>query len=263
MRDMLRGKVYLVGAGPGDPELLTLKAQRVLREAEVVIYDRLVSPEVLAMASPAAQLIYAGKEQGQQEEIQKEIDGLMLEHAGAGRIVVRLKSGDPMVFGRGAEEWILLAQRGVDVEMVPGVSAALAVPALVGVPLTCRGVASSFAVIAGHRQNLSAQNWSRYQNVDTLVVLMGVENRRSIARNLIKTGRSTDEPVAFIERGSTDRERVVVSKLLDVARGTVEVQAPAIFIVGQVVRLRRNLQAFRKAVAKEGAMAHSGAMASR
>jgi uroporphyrin-III C-methyltransferase len=135
------------------------------------------------------------------------------------------------------------------VEVVPGVSSALAVPALAGVPLTCRGMASSFAVIAGHRQNLSQQNWSRYLHVDTLVILMGVENRRSIARSLIKAGRSTEEPVAFIERGSSDAERVVVSRLFEVARGTVEVEAPAIFIVGQVVRMRRRLSAPRQRTA--------------
>ena len=251
MREINKGKVYLVGAGPGDPELLTLKAQRVLREADVVIYDRLVSPEILAMANPEARLIYAGKEQGQQEQIQREIDSLMREHARAGRTVLRLKSGDPMVFGRGAEEWISLAQSGIEVELVPGVSSALAVPALAAVPLTYRGVASSFAVIAGHRQNLSTQNWSRYLHVDTLVILMGVENRRAIARSLIKAGRSTEEPVAFVERGSTEDERVVISRLFEVSRGTVDVQPPAIFVVGQVVRMRRSLMAVRTAAIRQ------------
>jgi uroporphyrin-III C-methyltransferase len=152
-----------------------------------------------------------------------------------------------MVFGRGAEEWISLAQTGVDVELVPGVSSALAVPALAGVPLTCRGIASSFAVIAGHRRNLSPQNWSRYLHVDTLVILMGVENRRSIARSLIKAGRGIEEPVAFIERGATDAEHVVVSRLFEVSRGTVDVRPPAIFVVGHVVRMRRSLMAVKRA----------------
>jgi siroheme synthase len=143
------------------------------------------------------------------------------------------------------------------VEVVPGVSSALAVPALAGVPLTCRGVASSFAVIAGHRQTLSGENWTRYLQVDTLVILMGVENRRAIARGLIQAGRSTEEPVAFIERGTSEGERVVVSRLLEVARGGVEVRAPAIFVVGQTVRMRRRLGALRER-ARRGAAVEAG-----
>jgi uroporphyrin-III C-methyltransferase len=251
MTQTATGKVYLVGAGPGDPELLTLKALRLLREADVVIYDRLVSPRTLALANCDARLIHAGKEQGQQERIQREIESQMLENALAGRIVVRLKGGDPMVFGRGAEEWRFLAERGIAVELVPGVSSALAVPALAGLPLTCRGVASSFAVIAGHRRNLSTQNWARYLHVDTLVILMGVDNRRSIARNLIKAGRSTEEPLAFVERGSTESERVVTATLGEVARGVIEVRPPAILVIGQAVRLRRSLQAAVRAAERE------------
>ena len=153
------GKVYLVGAGPGDPELLTLKAARLLAEARVVIYDRLVPNQIVAYANPRAQFIYVGKEPGRQEAIQSETFAALAEHAAKPGIVVRLKGGDPMVFGRGGEEWLQLAQRGIDVEVVPGVSAAIAVPALAGIPLTYRGVASSFAVIAGHRQNLQPPDW--------------------------------------------------------------------------------------------------------
>jgi uroporphyrin-III C-methyltransferase len=132
----------------------------------------------------------------------------------------------------------------VEVELVPGISSALAVPALSGIPVTLRGVAASFAVIAGHRQNQKKQEWARYRDVDTLVVLMGVENRASIAENLITAGRDSAEPVAFIERGSTDRERVVTSTLAKVARGEADVASPAVFVIGQVVSLRRKLKRF-------------------
>jgi uroporphyrin-III C-methyltransferase len=238
------GKVYLVGAGPGDPGLLTYKAFQLLQIADVVIYDRLVSAEVLAVANPRALFIFAGKLQGEQERIQSEIHAHLLTHVNASKTVIRLKGGDPMVFGRGAEEWSFLNKHGIEVELVPGISSSLAVPALSGIPVTLRGVATSFAVIAGHRENLKPQEWARYLMVDTLVVLMGVENRAAIATNLIRAGRNREEPVAFIERGSTDRQRVVTAKLADVARGQVDVNAPAVFVIGQVVRMRRHLKQF-------------------
>ena len=240
------GKVYLVGAGPGDPELLTLKAARLLAEARVVIYDRLVPNQIVAYANPRAHFIYVGKEPGRQEEIQSETFAALAEHAAKPGIVVRLKGGDPMVFGRGGEEWLQLAQRGIDVEVVPGVSAAIAVPALAGIPLTYRGVASSFAVIAGHRQNLQLPDWAPYRCIDTLVVLMGVEFRDIIATTLIDLGRPASEPVAFIECGSTANERVVVATLGEVARRAVEVAAPAVFVIGQVVTLRAALASASK-----------------
>ncbi len=238
---MQRGKVYLVGAGPGDPELLTLKALKILDVADVVIYDRLVSDEVLALANPRATLIYAGKEGGQQDEVQSRIYEYFLTHAGRGLTVVRLKGGDPMVFGRGAEEMRFLAGHGIGVEIVPGISSAIAAPSLAGIPLTSRGTASSFAVIAGHRQSVVDLDWSVYRSVDTLVVLMGVENRDFIAASLIDAGRPATEPVAFIEQVSTARERVVESTLGEVARGNVAVESPAVFVIGEVVALRPSL----------------------
>lgn len=243
------GKVYLIGAGPGDPELLTLKAARILSQADVVIYDRLVSAEVLTLANPSAKLIFAGKRQGQQEPIQREIFRLLLDYCGSAGVVVRLKGGDPMIFARGAEEWEFLARHGVEVEIVPGVSSSIAIPSLAGVPLTYRGVASSFAVVAGHRQNMRAPDWAKYGQIDTLVILMGVANRRLIARHLMNSGRRAAEPVAFIERGSTERERIITATLDEVARGAVEVDSPAIFVIGEVVRLRERLAAVREEVA--------------
>lgn len=235
-------KVYLVGAGPGDPDLLTVKAHRLLKRADVVLYDRLVSADVLAIVNPQATMIYVGKWQGEQERVQREIHELLLEEARPGRVVVRLKGGDPMIYARGGEEWALLAENGIDVEVVPGISAALAVPSLAGIPLTYRGVAASFAVATGHRQNLEAGNWMQYRAVDTLVVLMGVEFRDIIAAQLIASGRSPQEPIAFIERGTTRNERVMTATLGEAARGLVEVKSPAVFVIGEVVRLRKRLR---------------------
>ena len=176
------GKVFLVGAGPGNPELLTVKALRILERADVVVYDRLVSPEILALAE-RAELVDGGKRHGEQQRIQDEINHLMVSHARAGRTVARLKAGDPMIFARGAEEWEYLLRHGIEVEIVPGVSSALAVPSLAGIPPTCRGVAASFAVIAGHRESFMRTDWSQYASIDTLIILMGVENREYIAES--------------------------------------------------------------------------------
>ena len=217
------GKVYLLGAGPGDPELLTLKALRILEKAEVVLYDHLVSAEILALANPAALLIHTGKRHGEQEAIQNEINELMLHHASLGRTVVRLKSGDPMVFSRGAEEWALLRMQG-------STSA-----------ISCRGIASSFAVITEHNQKFKSPEWAKFQAIETLVVLMGFQNRSTIATELIFVGRPHTQPFAFVERGLTDRERVVESTLEKVASGEVSVSSPAVWVIGEVVRMRSQL----------------------
>lgn len=238
-----RGKLYLIGAGPGDPDLLTLKAARILGECDVVLYDRLVSRAVLRLARPDAQLIYVGKHEGQQDCGQARIFDLIRDRADAGRTVARLKGGDPLIFGRGAEEWRVALEHGIEVELIPGISSALAVPGLAGIPLTYRGVAQSFAVVTAHCREGQTQNWSSYAGIDTLVVLMGVANRTFIAQSLIAAGRSADEPVAFIERGTLPEERVVESSLGAVAAGAVEVQSPAVFVIGQVVTLRRVLSA--------------------
>lgn len=235
------GKVYLVGAGPGDPELLTLKAVRALQEADVILYDRLVGPEVLTFAAPQAERIYVGKEAGEQHLVQEQIMALLVAYARQGKTVVRLKGGDPLVFGRGGEEWQVLRERGVTVELIPGISSAVAVPGRAGIPLTFRGMATAFAVVTGHCQKGRSQDWSRYAGIDTLVILMGVTQRASIAQALIEAGRPPEEPVAFIERGTTPQERVVVTTLAAVAHGRVDVRSPAVFVVGQVVKLREKL----------------------
>ena len=230
---------YIVGAGPGDPRLLTLRAYELIQTAEVILYDRLVSNEILALIPESTEQIYAGKLQGEQAEMQAFIGRMLVEYALAGRRVVRLKGGDPLVFGRGAEEWRLLREAGIEVEIVPGVSSALAVPGLAGIPPTFRGIAEGFAVVTGHlRDGADVVDWSKYASADTLIILMGVRTRAAIARELIRCGRPADQPVAFIERGATPDERVVTATLQDVADDSVEVENPAVFVAGEVVRLR-------------------------
>lgn len=231
------GKLYLIGAGPGDPELLTIKAARVLRECDVVLYDRLVSSQILSHARPDAELIYVGKHAGEQEYTQQTIFELIAARASAGKIVGRLKGGDPLVFGRGAEEWLLALERGIPVELVPGISSAVAVPGLAGIPVTFRGVSQSFAVITAHCHEGRTADWSRYLHIDTLVVLMGVTNRAFVAQSLIAAGRRESEPVAFIEQGSLPDERITRSSLAEVAAGRVDVRSPAVLVIGEVVNL--------------------------
>ena len=237
--DLKTGKLYLIGAGPGDPELLTLKAARVLKECDVVLYDRLTTPEILALASPNAELVYVGKHDGEQEREQARIFELILEHAKAGRSVARLKGGDPLVFGRGAEEWDVANEHGIPVELIPGISSAIAVPGLAGIPLTFREVSRSFAVVTGHWKTGTNMDWTPYAKIDTLVILMGTRQRVSIAQSLIAAGRSGREPVAFVEQGSLPGVRVVETDLITLAKGNVEVSGPAVMVVGEVVRHRQ------------------------
>ena len=240
------GKLYLIGAGPGDPELLTLKAVRCLGLCDVVLYDRLVDPKILDFARPGAMRINVGKHQGEQEHKQNYILDLIQEHALAGRVVGRVKGGDPLVFGRGAEEWAFALKLGIDVELIPGVSSAIAVPALAGIPVTYRKLSQSFAIVTGHCHEGRTHEWERYATVDTLVILMGVRNRAFIAKSLIAAGRNPAEPVAFIQRGTMPDEKVVTSTLREVAEERVDVHSPVVFVVGDVVKLRNQLLAISK-----------------
>lgn len=231
--------IYIVGGGPGRADLLTVRAARILARADAVLYDRLVSAEVLELVRPGAELHSVGKEEGRQEEIQNHILELLADCAKRHDVVVRLKGGDPMVFGRGAEEWLHLAEQGYAVEVVPGISSAVAVPELAGIPVTFRGVAGGFAVVTGNRKAGCCQEWEAYARVDTLVVLMGVARRGEIAACLMKHGRNAETPVAFIENGTTSEERVVVTTLAGAA--AAEVSSPAVMVIGEVVALRGKL----------------------
>lgn len=215
-----------------------MKAVRVLKECDVILYDRLVNEAVLNGTKRHAERIYVGKREGEQEPVQAQIFALILQHARAGKVVGRLKGGDPLIFGRGAEEWAWAAKHGIDVELIPGVSSSIAVPGAAGIPLTFRDLSQSFAVITGHLAETDGHSWERYRDVDTLVVLMGVKNRRAIAAALIAAGRPRLEPVVFIQNGTLPKEHVISGTLGAVADGQVEVKNPAVFVIGQVVTLR-------------------------
>ena len=219
-----------------------MKAARILRQCDVVLYDRLVHPEIVALARPDAECIYVGKHQGEQELRQEEIFDLIRDRALQGKTVGRLKGGDSLVFGRGAEEWQLALAHGIRVELIPGISSAVSVPGLAGIPLTFRSVSQSFAVVTGHCREGLEHAWEHYARVDTLVILMGVKNRQTIASGLIAAGRPANQAAAFVYRGSLQEEQTIVSTLAEVAAGKVEVRNPAVFVIGEVVNLRRVLK---------------------
>jgi len=243
------GFVSLVGAGPGDPGLITLRGIEALGRAQVVVYDYLASPELLRHAPPNAELIYVGKKAGQHTLPQAEINALLVRLAAAGQRVVRLKGGDPFVFGRGGEEAEALAAAGVPFEVVPGVTSAVAVPAYAGIPVTQRGLASSVAVVTGHEDPEKAEsaiNWDALVGVDTLVFLMGVGNLPAIARELQARGRAASTPAAVIQWGTLGSQRTVTGTLGTIAARVQEagLTAPAVTVVGQVVALRERLRWF-------------------
>lgn len=242
------GKVYLVGAGPGDPKLITLKGIECLQRADVVIYDLLVNVKLLEHASPHAKKIYGGKMAGEQERLQSEINELMVQHATAGKTVVRLKGGDPFVFGRGGEEALILANAGIDFEIVPGISSAIAAPAYAGIPVTHREYASSVAIVTGHSAALGSDSPVRWEQlstaVDTLVVLMGIGHLRQITERLINYGRNPETSVALIHWGTTPQQETLEGTLADIAHKAESVgfRSPAAIVVGEVNTLRNDLR---------------------
>jgi uroporphyrinogen III methyltransferase / synthase len=241
------GTVYLVGAGPGDPGLLTVRAAELIARADVILHDRLIPPEALAGARPEAQLFYVGKQGGGRQVPQEETHRLLLEHARAGRSVVRLKGGDPFVFGRGGEEALVCLEAGIPFEVVPGVTAGVAAPAYAGIPVTHRELASGVAFVTGHEDPAkpdSALDWPALAAFPgTLVFYMGVRALPRIAEQLVAGGRAADEPVAVVERGTLPGQRTLVATLADVAEraGAEEIRAPAIALVGPVAGLREQL----------------------
>lgn len=241
------GKVYLVGAGPGDPGLLTVRGLELLRAADVIVYDQLVNPALLLEASPAAVQVFVGKQAGRHCIAQTEINEVLIGYAGLGRTVLRLKGGDPFVFGRGGEEAEALADAGIPFEIVPGVSSAIAVPAYAGIPLTHRNFASSFAVVTGHeaRKAQSSVDWAKLATaVDTLVILMGLGNLPIIVSNLIQHGKSPKTPVAVIRMGTTGEQERVLGSLADIVAKSAGVEPPALIVVGDVVSLAHKLDWF-------------------
>jgi uroporphyrin-III C-methyltransferase len=239
------GIVYIVGAGPGDPGLITVKGLECLRRADVVLYDRLVAQELLTEVAAHAEMIDVGKEPKRHRRSQGEINALLIEKAREGKIVVRLKGGDPFVFGRGGEECQALAQAGIRYEVVPGVSSAIAVPAYAGIPVTQRGVTTAFTVVAGHTGSSdSSIDWQSISRIGTIVFLMGVEHLPQIVAQLIVHGRSANTPVALIQEGTTQNQIVIAGTLADIVARSREVRPPAVLIVGEVVRLHEQLDWF-------------------
>jgi uroporphyrin-III C-methyltransferase len=241
------GKVYLVGAGPGDPGLLTLKAKGLLECADVVIHDALVSPPILAMINPLAEVIDAGKRRGRHSMGQTEITQLLLDKAAQGGAIVRLKGGDPFVFGRGGEEMEALVAAGIEVDVVPGITAGIAAPAYAGIPVTHREYGSSVAFVTGHEavgKYRPTVNWQALaQGVDTIVIYMGIHNLPNIVESLVAAGVEVTRPVALIRWGTRPEQAELVGTLETIVAQVVETgfQAPAIAIVGNVVHFREQL----------------------
>ena len=244
----MTGTVYLVGAGPGDPGLLTLRGAEVLRQADVVVYDRLVSGEVLDFAPSWAELVYAGKAPAQAAIDQDEINELLVARAMEGKSVVRLKGGDPFVFGRGGEEALACAMAGVAFEVVPGVTSAVAAPAFAGIPVTHRGIASSVAIVtATGASGAHVDLEPLARAVDTLVVLMAAGRLRDVCEALVRAGRPSTQPAAVVQWATTRGQRSVIATLGDLAEvaEAEKVSAPATLVVGEVVRLSEMLAWFQ------------------
>jgi uroporphyrin-III C-methyltransferase len=239
-----RGRAYLIGAGPGDPELLTLKAARRIGEADVILVDALVDPRVLEHRKPGARIVQVGKRGGCRSTPQQFIERLMVRLARAGAVVARVKGGDPFVFGRGGEEAIALARAGIAFEVIPGVSSGFAAPAAAGIPVTHRGVASAVTFVSAHGANGDAPEWAPLvRSGSTIVVFMGVAGLEAIARGLVASGMDPQTPAAAIERATWNDQRILRTSVSEIA-GVAEREAlrsPAILVVGRCVAIADEL----------------------
>lgn len=245
---MKKGRAYIIGAGPGDFELLTLKAKRIIENADCVVYDRLISKDILKLVKKDAELIYLGKENTEGGLIQDEINQTLVKKCLDGKNVARVKGGDPFVFGRGGEEIEALVENGIEFELIPGITSSISVPAYAGIPVTHRGLARSFHVFTGH--TMENGKWHNFENIakleGTLVFLMGVKNLDLIVKDLVKYGKEPKTPVAIIEKGATENQRVTVGTLENILKLVEEnkISPPAITIIGEVVNLRETFKWF-------------------
>ena len=245
---MIKGTVCLAGAGPGDPGLIGARALECIKQADAIVYDRLVSPRLMGLARRDAQLVYVGKASSRHTLRQEDINALLVRLAKENKTVLRLKGGDPFVFGRGGEEALYLRENGINFEIIPGITSAIAVAAYAGIPVTHRGIATSFAVFTGHEDPEKAESGLRWDKlataVDTLVFLMGVENLPYITRQLMENGLDADTPAAVIRWGTTPDQETLVTTLgraVSRCRRMRKLTPPAIFIVGEVVQFARGV----------------------
>ncbi len=246
----MAGKAYLVGGGPGRADLITVRGLNLLRQAEVVLYDRLIAQELLQEVPPQAELIFVGKGPDKHMMSQEAINRTLVERVKAGKMVVRLKGGDPFVFGRGGEELLALAEAGLPFEVVPGVSSVLAAPAYAGIPVTHRGVVTSFAVVTGHEDPTkpeSTTDWAVLARIPTLILLMAVKHIGDICAELRRAGRPADTPAAVISWATTDYQRVLLATLaaLPEVIAAHHVATPAVIVIGEVATLANQLAWFQ------------------
>ena len=242
-------KVYLVGAGPGDPDLITVKALKCIQKADVILYDRLVNEELLGYAKEGAELIFCGKLPNFHVLQQETINHLLVKHAKKGSVVTRLKGGDPFVFGRGGEEAEYLAKNRVEFEIVPGITSGIAASAYAGIPLTHRDISSSFAFVTGHSKNFEEDRikWEALvKGVDTIAIYMGVKNFPRIQERLLQCGKSPETPIAFIQQGTLALQKTVVSTLGSASEALIKekVENPCMIVIGEVVKLREKISWF-------------------
>ena len=246
------GKVFICGAGPGDPKLITLKAMETLNNCDVVLYDRLVCKEIIDQIPDTAEKIYVGRSIGDPATHQDNTNNLMVAQAKEGKIVLRLKGGDPFIFGRGGEEAEYLFEHNVEFEIIPGITSAVGSAAYAGIPLTHRHLASSIAIVTGHEdpeKNEPVVKWDKLaETVDTIVILMGIEKLESISHNLIKAGLCKKTEIAVIENGTTAKQRAIKGTLSDIIERVkrAKIKPPAIIIIGKVVSLQEKLSWFNK-----------------
>lgn len=244
---MSLGKVYIVGAGPGDPELITLKGKRAIEAADIIFYDRLINKQLLSYAKPDAELIYCGKRPNHHAIKQEVLNRLLVHHAQTGKMVTRLKGGDPFVYGRGGEEAEYLSMNGIPFEIIPGITAGIAAPAYAGIPITHRQHSRSFAVVSGHDLSWTDVKWeSLVKGVDTLIIYMGMNHLTKICEELIRHGKDMSTPVALIQWGTTSQQAVLNGTLANIAKlaHIHDYSNPVIIVVGEVVRLKEKLSWF-------------------
>jgi len=242
------GHVSIIGAGPGDPELLTVKAMRAIEAADVIMYDRLVNKEVLQYAKPDVKLVYCGKAPGKHAMTQTDINAALVHYAFQGKRIVRLKGGDPFIFGRGGEEALELAAAGIAYTIIPGITSAIGAAAAASIPMTHRHVATSFACVTGYRSpdNHKPVRWDLLaHSVDTLAIYMGVSQLASIQQELLQAGKAASTPIAFIEQGTLPKQRIIIGTLggMNELATTSKLINPSLIIIGDVVRIREQLHA--------------------